>query len=194
MREIVFLLEEASAKAMLENFLPRILSSDINTRMIPFEGKQDLEKQLVRRLRGYTNQHARFIILRDQDNHPDCKALKASLFEKCREAAKETVCTVRIACRELETFYLADLSAVERGLNIENLIKHQNKAKFRDPDRLGSPSKELANLIKAPYSKVSGSRQIAQYLNPDNARSPSFRNLVSAVRRYQHDLLALIEE
>jgi hypothetical protein len=186
------LLEEASAKPMLENFLPRILNADISTRMIPFEGKQDLEKQLVRRLRGYRNPHARFIILRDQDSHLDCKALKASLLEKCREAGKEFVCTVRIACKELETFYLADLSAVEQGLSIENLVKHQNKIKFRDPDRLGSPSKELANLINVPYSKVSGSREIAKYLDPENARSASFQNLVSAIRRYQQDLLALI--
>ena len=42
MKELVFLLEEASAKAMLESLLPRILHPDIHTRLIPFEGKQDL--------------------------------------------------------------------------------------------------------------------------------------------------------
>lgn len=44
MRELVFLLEEASAKAMLESLLPRILHEETRFRCIPFEGKQDLEK------------------------------------------------------------------------------------------------------------------------------------------------------
>ena len=88
MRELVFLLEEDSAKAMLENLLPRILDPKVIPRLIPFEGKQDLEKQLVKRLRGYINPHARFIVMRDQDNHPDCKALKMALVKKCREAGK----------------------------------------------------------------------------------------------------------
>lgn len=78
MRELVFLLEEHSARAMLESLLPRILSNDIQYRLIAFEGKQDLEKQLERRIRGYQNSLARFVILRDLDSHPDCRAVKKS--------------------------------------------------------------------------------------------------------------------
>ena len=55
MRELVFLLEEPSAKAMLESLLPRLLDSGIAYRCIPFEGKQDLEKQMTRKIRGYLN-------------------------------------------------------------------------------------------------------------------------------------------
>lgn len=71
MKELVFLLEEASAGAMLESLLPRILQPGIRHRLIVFEGKQDLEKQLYRRLRAYLNPQARFIVLRDQDCAPD---------------------------------------------------------------------------------------------------------------------------
>lgn len=39
MRELVFLLEEPSAKAMLESLLPRMLKEDTRFRCIPFEGK-----------------------------------------------------------------------------------------------------------------------------------------------------------
>ena len=53
MKELIFLVEERSAKAMLESLLPRILKTDIQFRCIPFEGKQDLEKQLTRRIRAY---------------------------------------------------------------------------------------------------------------------------------------------
>jgi hypothetical protein len=75
MRELVFLLEEPSAQAMLESVLPRVLKDGIGFRLIPFQGKQDLEKQLIRKIRAYQNPEARFIVMRDQDSHPDCVQL-----------------------------------------------------------------------------------------------------------------------
>lgn len=60
MRELVFLLEERSARVMLESLLPRLLSEGTRYRCIHFEGKQDLEKQLTRRIRGYQNERARY--------------------------------------------------------------------------------------------------------------------------------------
>ena len=36
MRELVFLLEEMSARALLESLLPRILSQQVAHRLIPF--------------------------------------------------------------------------------------------------------------------------------------------------------------
>ncbi|MFA7279244.1 MAG: DUF4276 family protein [Sterolibacterium sp.] len=191
MKELVFLLEEESAKAMLESLLPRILHPDIRPRYIPFEGKQDLERQMVKRLHGYANPHARFIVLRDQDNAPDCRAVKERLIERCQEAGKAAKALVRIACKELETFYLADLVAVEQGLALKKLAMQQGSAKFRDPDRLGSPSKELTALTKGTYQKVSGSRAIGDHLDPANTRSPSFKNLLQGIRRMEAELLAI---
>ena len=191
MKELVFLLEEESAKAMLENMLPRMLHPDICPRFIPFEGKQDLEKQMLRRLRAYVNPLARFIVLRDQDNAQDCVALKARLVGQCQQAGQAAKASVRIACKELESFYLADLCAVEQGLLLNNLATKQASKKFRSPDRLGSPSKELDILTRGEYQKVSGSRAIGKFLDPDNERSPSFRNLVKAIRRMEGELLAL---
>ena len=191
MKELVFLLEEKSAKAMLENMLPRILHPDISPRFIPFEGKQDLEKQMPKRLRAYINPQARFIVLRDQDNAPDCLVLKARLVGQCQQAGQAEKTLVRIACKELEAFYLADLRAVEQGLAIDKLASKQVSKKFRNPDRLGSPSKELGVLTHGEYQKVSGSRAIGKFLDPTNERSPSFRNLVTAIRRMEGELLAL---
>ncbi|MFC4160339.1 DUF4276 family protein [Chitinimonas lacunae] len=191
MRELVFLLEEPSARAMLESLLPRILSEEINFRLIAFEGKQDLEKQITRKIRSYLNHHARFIVLRDQDSHPQCQKLKQNLLDLCHASGKGTHCMVRIACRELETFYLADLQAVEQGLKIRDLASKQSSSKFRSPDYLGSPSHELKTLTKQRYEKVSGSREIGKYLKLENHRSPSFRNLIAAIYRLQRDLLAI---
>lgn len=189
MRELVFLLEEPSAKAMLESLLPRMLNTDMTFRCIPFEGKQDLEKQVMRKIRAYQNDQARFIILRDQDSHPECTVVKRKLLDLCGASGKAAQCLVRIACRELETFYLADLQAVELALDISGLARHQQNKKFRAPDGLGSPSRELKSLTNNRYEKISGSRAIGKHLTPDNARSPSFRNLIAAIRRLETELL-----
>lgn len=189
MRELVFLLEERSAEAMLRTLLPRILNTDIQFRCIPFEGKQDLKKQMVRKIRAYQNENARFIVLRDQDSHPDCKAVKRKLIELCEISGKAPKCLVRIACKELETFYLADLQAVENALGMKGLSRSQKSKKFREPDRLGSPSKELKTLTNDRYEKIAGSRAIGKHLQLDNSRSPSFSSLLSAIRRLESELL-----
>ncbi len=41
MRTLVFFLEEASAREMLKGLLPRFLPSDVESRFVVFEGKQD---------------------------------------------------------------------------------------------------------------------------------------------------------
>lgn len=191
MKELVFLLEEASAKAMLESLLPRVLNSAIKFRCIPFEGKQDLEKQLIRKIRGYQNPEARFIVLRDQDSNPDCTLVKSRLLDLCQQSSKEAHCKVRIACRELETFYLADLQAVEQGLCMSGLSRHQATKKFRKPDELGSPSQELRTITKNRYEKVAGSRSIGKHLALDNTRSPSFQHLINSIHELSSQLLEI---
>lgn len=188
MKELVFLLEERSAKAMLESLLPRMLANDIHVRCIPFEGKQDLEKQLTRKIRLYQNKEARFIVLRDLDSHPDCLAVKNNLLKLCADSGRAAQCVVRIACRELETFYLADLQAVEQALKINGLKKQQHSKKFREPDSLGNPSGELKKLTQQGYEKVACSREIGKYLNLENDRSPSFKNLISAILKMSNEL------
>ena len=181
MGEVVFLLEEESAKALLEYVFPALIpqGSNIQPRFIVFEGKQDLDRQLFKKLSGYLNPHARFIILRDQDQS-DCRKVKRALISLCPTRQPQPV--VRIACRELEAFYLGDLLAVESGLGIAGLAVKQNKAKFRDPDHLSCPSRELEKLTGNRYQKVAGSRAIAPYLNLEAPRSRSFHNLLQAIR------------
>jgi hypothetical protein len=184
MRELVFLLEELSAKVMIQGILPKIIpeeeESNIAVRYIVFEGKQDLEKQITRKLKGHINPEAIFIILRDQDSG-DCKIIKTKLKQKCQEANKSQT-IVRIACRELESWYLADLTAVEKAYNKTNLSSQQNKKKFRNPDVLGSPSKELKSLVPE-YQKINGSRTIAPYLNLENERSRSFYHFINTIKK-----------
>jgi hypothetical protein len=143
----------------------------------------------MRKIRAYQNGLARFIVLRDQDSHTDCAALKSRLLDLCRASGKVDRCLVRIACHELETYYLADLQAVEQALELTGLAKQQSSRKFKTPDHLGSPSRELQTLTGKRYEKIAGSRAIGLHLNLDNARSPSFRNLIGAIRRMENELL-----
>jgi len=181
MTELVFLLEEESARAMLEGLLPRLLPDRISVRYIVFEGKQDLEGQLVRRLQGYRVPGARFVVLRDQDS-ADCGSVKQRLLEMCQKS-RRTNYLVRIACPEIESWYLADLAAVERGLALRNIADKQGRAKYRYPDQLANAAEELGKLTDLCYQRVGGSRAIAPHLDLDNTRSRSFAVFVAGVRR-----------
>jgi len=180
MSELVFFLEEASAKAMLEGLLPRIVPGSLIVRYFHFEGKQDLEKHLVKRLRGYLAPDARFIILRDQDSG-DCVAVRERLKSLCAEAGRPEA-MVRIACRELESWYLADLAAVAEAYGTPAVLRESGRAKYRDPDMIEVPSGELRRLVPE-YQKVDGSRRIGAVIDPNNRRSRSFAHLVGTIRR-----------
>jgi len=180
MMTLVFFLEEPSAEEMLKGILPKILPHEVMPRFVVFQGKQDLEKQLIRRLKLWRAPNSRFLVLRDQDSG-DCRVIKKHLLEKCRQADKPST-TVRIACHELESFYLGDLQAVDKGLEIGSLSKLQKKRKYREPDSLSNPARELMALTKNSYQKVSGSRVISKYLNLENNLSHSFNALVKAIK------------
>ena len=180
MKTIVFFLEEPSAKEMLIGVLPRILHETIQVRYIVFRGKQDLEKNLKKKMNGWRMPDSVFIVMRDQDSG-DCKAIKAKLANLCREAGREGV-LVRVACRELESFYLGDLAAVEQGLGLRNLKAQQQNRKFRNPDALGNPAEELYRLTSNIYDKVAGSRAIAPFLSLEANCSRSFNVLLSGIR------------
>lgn len=102
MRTVLFCLEEPSAKEMLRGILPRLLPPGVTPRYLVFRGKQDLEKQLVKRLRGWRQPNTTFVVMRDQDSG-DCKIIKEKLTNLCVEAGRDTA-LIRIACHELESF------------------------------------------------------------------------------------------
>jgi len=180
MTELVFFLEEPSAKEMLQGVLPRLLPETVQVRYVVFKGKQDLEKRLPIRLKAWLQPDAQFVVMRDQDSG-DCRAIKQALRQKCTDAGRPKT-LVRIACRELESFYLGDLNAVAQTVGSANLPRLQNKAKFRNPDALGNPAEELKKLVPT-YQKIAGSRAIGPLLDLEQNRSSSFKALIDGVRR-----------
>ncbi len=185
MMQLVFFLEGPSEEALLKGLLPKFIPDHINVRYIVFEGKQDLEKRLVRRMRGWCLPDTHFVVLRDKDAG-DCVVIKNHLQGLCHKAGYKDA-LVRIACHEIESWYLGDLSAVEQGLHITGIARHQDKAKFRDPDRLANTAKELATITKGCYQKVSGSRKIGPCLTLVGNKSTSFNVFISGVQRIANE-------
>ncbi len=180
---LVFLLEELSAQEMLKGVLPKVLPENISVRYIVFEGKQDLEKQLERRLKGWQQPNSVFLVMRDKDGG-DCLVIKQRLAEKVCASGKQAVTLIRIACTELESFYLGDLNAVGQGLDIGNLAKKQQDRKYRTPDTLSNAAQELSKLTQKKYQKVAGSRAIAPFLKIDGSnKSHSFNVLLVGIRK-----------
>jgi len=180
MKQLVFFLEEPSAREMLKGLLPQILPADVTPVFVVFEGKQDLEKRLPMRLKAWLYPDAQFIVLRDQDSG-DCLVIKQNLLQKCIDSGKPDA-MVRVACHELESFYLGDLKAVSMAIGPENIGKLQNKTKFRDPDKLANASEELKKLVPK-YQKVAGSRAIGPLLDINNNQSKSFNALITGIQK-----------
>lgn len=183
MSTLVFLLEEESAKALLQVIVPKLIPPEVTARYITFEGKQDLEQEIVRKLRGWRTPDTAFIILRDQDA-ADCEKIKQRLLDLVKASGKKETCLVRIACHELESFYLGDLAAVAQGLNLTDLGKLQRKALYRSPDDLANASEQLKRITQKKYCKVAGSRAIARFMKLDGSNlSKSFRLLCSSIKK-----------
>src|SRR5205807_10542595 len=109
MSRVVFLLEEYSMKVLLEGLLPRFVPC-LPFLCVPHEGKQDLERSLPRKLRVWREPGVRFVVVHDNDGG-DCRALKARLAGLCdATGCQDTL--VRIACQELEAWYLGEPRAL----------------------------------------------------------------------------------
>ena len=180
--KLVFLLEERSAREMLLELLPRLLPDNVHFHCFAFEGKRDLERNIVPKLHGWQESNTAFVILRDQDA-ADCKTVKHTLLTKCKEAGKEDA-VVRIVCRELESWYFGDLAAVEKGLGLRNLTRFARKRKYRVPDDIKAPARELASITRNAYQKIAGSRAIGPNLSLTSNKSQSFQVFLRTMERF----------
>jgi hypothetical protein len=111
---LVILLEEVSAKDLLIGLLPRLLPDSVHVHYLGLEGKQDLEGQLVRKLRGWRMPDSAFLVLRDQDA-AECREVRARLAKRVEES-RRTPSLVRVTCRELESWIVGRLARGRRDL------------------------------------------------------------------------------
>lgn len=180
MSRAVFLLEEYSMKVLLDGMLPRLFP-DLNFLCVPHEGRSDLEKSIPRKLKAWKEPGVRFVILRDNDG-ADCAIVKSRLAKACSDAGRPES-LVRIACQELEAWYFGEPEALAAVFRDPALAELTRKAKFRDPDAIASPSRDLMSLVPA-FQKVSAARKLASHLSRERNRSRSFQALVSGIERF----------
>jgi hypothetical protein len=177
MSRIVFLLEEPSAKALIETLVPRLFPT-LELICITHEGKSDLEKSLPRKLKAWTRSGDRFVVLRDNDG-ANCVAVKAALSNICSAAGRGDS-LVRIACQELEAWYFGDTKALALALEDNSLADVSRRSRYRDPDAIQKPSRALAELCPG-FQKVGGARKMGAHLSYVRNNSASFRAFVEGV-------------
>lgn len=173
-------------KNFLGNILPQILPDGIflnrNCFIRPHEGKQHLKKEIPKKIRAYKHSKIpiKVVIIHDQDT-ADCKILKSGLKQLVDESGPIPN-LLRIACRELEAWYLGDMEAVERVYPRFKAEHYQRWAKFRDPDHLMA-SEELRKLIPE-FQKGYASREISKHLDISVNKSRSFNHLISGLQKF----------
>jgi hypothetical protein len=186
MSRIVFLLEEFSMKVLLDGLLPRLFP-DLPFLCVPHEGKQDLEKSISRKLRAWREPGVRFVVVRDNDG-AECIGVKARLATLCQQAGRRDS-LVRLACQELEAWYLGDPEALAAAFGDDRLRYLGTRGRFREPDAVAQPSRALGDLVPE-FQKVSGARRMAPLLLPERSASRSFVVFVSAVERLSRAVAA----
>lgn len=185
---VIFLLEEPSMKLLLEGLLPRLVPGWVAGQhflCVPHQGKSDLDRSIPRKLSAWQYPGDKFVIVRDNDG-ADCVAVLQKIKGLCATAGRPDT-LVRLACQELETWYLGDLAAVAAAFTQPKADTPALRKRFADPDVLRKPSIELARLVPN-FQKGAGARAMAQHLRgPEHNRSYSYGKFVSGLRRVLDD-------
>lgn len=181
MTRVVFLVEEPSMADFLNGMLPRFFPQ-LPFQCVPHNGKQELAQSIPRKLKAWREPGVRFVVMQDQDQ-ADCHSVKESLVERCRQGGKTNV-LVRIVCRELEAWYAGDIDALSEAFPQarETALRELRKARFRNPDKVVQPAKELAKLIPG-FQKRRSALSMASVISRDNNRSRSFRVFIEGIQR-----------
>jgi hypothetical protein len=188
---LVFLLEDLSMKYFLEEFFKKFfpkLSNGQDYHPIPHEGFTDLKHSIPRKLRSW-KKGAQFIILRDNDGDNSsqttdlCLKRKQELAKICEESGHPNA-LIRIACQELEAWYLGDLTTVAKVYqkDINKLKRTIGSQKLKSPDSYPDPKKILEKLIPE-FQATQAARKLGGpiSLNRSENTSISFQVFVRGV-------------
>jgi hypothetical protein len=180
---LVIFTEEPSMKVFLETLIHRIYPK-ISLKIIAYQGKQDLEKNVARHIRNWHTPNSKFIVVHDQDSW-DCIFLKDKLVTICSLAAPNV--TIRIACHELESWYWGDLTAVSTAFGKSSIIVLSRKRKYRIADEIENPKSELKKQLPQ-YEQIAGAKAIAEYIDITRNTSHSFQVFFRTISKYADEL------
>lgn len=177
MGRLEILVEEPSMAEVLHIILPMVLPYEWrlgeNVFVRKHQGKSDLQKSIPIKLKTFScwNEPIGFLIMQDQDSN-DCRELKSKILKLCNEYIHIPT-IVRIVCRELESWYLGDMDAIQQAYPTFKAKNYKNKAKFRNPEFCNAKD-ELKKILPS-YQEISAARNIAPYMSIENNSSESFR-------------------
>ncbi len=178
---------EAFLRALLSRSAPGGASFDVH----PFQGKDDLLKNLSARLRAYARwlpDEWRLVVVVDRDAD-DCLRLKTDLEGIARSAGLASLsrpgrrrCQIvnRLAIEELEAWYFGDWAAVRRAYpRVPATLP--KRAPYRDPDAIAGGTWEAFERVLQAHGyfrtgllKIEAARTIGAELDPSRSTSRSF--------------------
>jgi len=178
--------EEVSFEKFARHLFARLIP-DVDVRIYPHQGKQDLERALRTTLPIISKRPgAKILVTRDQDSD-DCHTLKKKLLDflsgQCFCAYK-----IRIVCRELECWILGDMDAIAKAYSRFKPEQYKYKADFRNVDLIADAPDRLLRMIPELKSnkslpKIAFATNVAPHMNTDTNTSVSFKHFVSAIRQ-----------
>lgn len=176
----------------MRNLVPKLIGEDVSFNIYVFQGKQDLLKNLPKRLRGYRpwlpgNWYIVVLIDKDQEG---CVELKQKLEEIAHHEGfitranagpnREFNVINRIVIEELEAWFLGDVSALQVAYpRIPRSLG--TRRNFRNPDAIHNTCEVLERLLKrAGYyrgglPKIEVARRISLHMEPSHNISKSFQ-------------------
>lgn len=181
---IIFLVEDYSMRKFLEGILPRLEFEQHQFEIKHHRGKEDLISNLDKIIPSLSKRAQQIIVIIDQDKQ-DCVALKNKIKEKMAWCFCEY--KIRIACYELEAWFLGDMEAIAKCSPKFKASFFQGKKKYRDIDNIEKPSSVIEEIVpnwKDKYaSKPQFAEEIAKFVSLKQAnRSHSFHVLLKTLR------------
>lgn len=186
---VEILVEEPSAKAALDQLVPRI-APHVAFTVHPHQGKPDLLAKLPGRLRGYAAMAEAVdllvVVLVDRDRE-DCRRLRQSIVAAGRNAKLSERLLARIAIEELEAWFFGDVPALRRAFPGVPATLDRRRT-FRDPDAVSGGTAEalfrvLAEAGHEGIGKTELARTMGGAMDVDANRSRSFQVFRDGLRR-----------
>ena len=191
------LLEEESARAAMNNLLPKMIRSEDSFSIHPFNGKKDLLGKLPGRLRAYKKwipRDYRIVVLIDRDRD-DCTLLKKQMEKIAIEAGLSTKSSSpndgnfqvlnRVAIEELEAWFFGDVEALVAAYPKLPLTLGA-KERYRDPDAVVNAWEALERVLQqagypGPLQKIKSESEISRGMVPERNRSASFQSFYTGI-------------
>ncbi|MCK5537632.1 MAG: DUF4276 family protein, partial [Bacteroidales bacterium] len=172
-------------RKFFEGILPRLGFDEKLFEIKHHRGKEDLLNNLHKIIPSLSKRAKHIMVVIDQDKQ-DCVVLKNKINQQMIFRSDCTY-TIRIACYELESWFLGDMAAIEQCSDRFKAQSFQNKDKYRHIDSIEKPSTVLTKIIpdwkKKHTSKPKFAETIASLisLEQNTNRSKSFLVLLDSL-------------